>query len=651
MSDSDLYEKNLACFEEHFENVADVLRGVKNQTSSIVWEDGVAVDVELGQGNLYGIPAQKFARAQLDNYFDAPDRYLLSQPEGLGISEISQDMWQFLCHQAMDKGLDTIPAAPMGIVGYLIVVGIGLGLHIEELIERTQARHVIIAEPIPEFLNHSLRVVEWASLVERCHEKGVTLHFTTAQEAHSINTEITNIVRNLCIPILDGAYLFTHYVTHVTNKVVQQFKADARLLIAPRGFYEDDEMMTKNACTILAGKTFRLIDGVPRVKRAEPAFIVASGPSVDDCIDTIKTWQDHAIIISSGSSLQILLHNGIVPDYHAELEPIPEVTDLLRYILERNKDRFANGRFEGIRLIAPLTVHAGALDLFDEAYMFFRDGAASTHAFGNDRRCIHFAGPNVANTSLTLAAVLGFSEVYLFGTDCGMKNDRHHSKDTVYYTTNEFDVCASGLVTCDTHHPGNFGGMVPTQMVLDWSRKFLEDSIGIYALNAFNCSDGVLVGGAKPKVPETVRFSGPPLDKAAVVHEIRDYSPAFQVGDFVRDTDTFRHVADCDHLREAFNEFLEQTGDDEDFEGLYSRLRAFATVSQTAYPGAGTMAKGTMLALPSIVAFYLVRIEDAAIRAELLRDFLEEFRRMIGTMCDGAAAIFRRADEANSSPS
>ena len=647
MSDPDLYEKNLACFEEHFERIAAILKGLPEQVSSIVWEDGVALDLNLGQGRLYGVPARQFVRTQLDAYFNEPDRYLLRQPEGLGISEKSQEMWKFLIKRVMDKGLQTIPTAPNGIVGYLIVFGVGLGLHLEELIERTAARHVIIVEPIPEFLNHSLRVIDWAGLVGRCHDKDVTLHFTTATEAIPINAEISNIIRALCIPILDGAHLFTHYVTHITNQVVQKFKADAPLFLAPRGFYEDDIMMTENACAILAEKVFHLIDGTPRAKRREPAFIVASGPSVDDCIDTIKTWQDHAIVVSSGSSLQILLHNGIVPDYHAELEPIPEVTDLLRYIMERNKDRFPNGRFEGIRLIAPLTVHDSALELFDESYMFFRDNAASTQAFGIDQRCIHFAGPNVANTSLTLAAVLGFSEVYLFGTDCGMKDNRHHSKDTVYYTTNEFDVCASGLVACDTHHPGNFGGMVPTQMVLDWSRKFIEDSIGIFKLDAFNCSDGVLIEGAKPKVPETVRFDGPPLDKAAVAREIRDQSPVFQAGDFVRGTDTLRHVTDCGDLCRAFDDFVTQTGDDEDFEKLYSRLRTFVIDSRTTYPGAGTLLHGTVMALPSIVAFYLVRIEDPEIRAELLRDFLDEFKRMVKTMCDGAAAIFERADEAN----
>ena len=651
MSNSDLYEKNLACFEKHFEKIGGVLRESTPQISSIVWEDGVAVDVDLGQGQLYGIPAQKFTRTQLDAYFDEPDRYLLTQPEGLGISEMSQDMWHFLIRRVKEKGLATLPTEPTGIVGYLIVVGVGLGLHLEELIDRTEARHVIIIEPIPEFLNHSLRVIDWAGLVERCHASGVTFHFATAADGLGINIEISRMIRNLCLPILDGAYLYTHYVTHVTTQVIQKFKADAPLFLAPRGFYEDDVMMTENACSILAEKAFRLIDGVPRSKGREPVFIVASGPSIDDCIDTIKTWQDHAIIVSSGSALQILLHNGIVPDYHAELEPIPEVTDLLRYILERNTHRFPNGRFEGMGLIAPLTVHAGALELFDEAYMFFRDSMASTQAFGNDHRCIYFAGPNVANTSLTLAAVLGFAEAYLFGTDCGMKDGRHHSKDTVYYTTDEFDVCASGLVTCDTFHPGNFGGMVPTHIVLDWSRKFLEDTIDIYKVNAFNCSDGVLIEGAKPKVPGTLRFDGPPLDKTAVVHKIRDQSPAFQEGEFVRGTDTFRHVADCGHLHTAFNEFLAQTGDDQDFEEFHAQLRTFVADAWSRYPGAGTLIHGTVMALPSIVAFYLVRIDDEAIRAELLGDFLEEFRRMVGTMCTGAAAIFKRADEANSKAS
>ena len=42
-----------------------------------------------------------------------------------------------------------------------------------------------------------------------------------------------------------------------------------------------------------------------------------------------------------------------------------------------------------------------------------------------------------------------------------------------------------------------------------------------------------------------------------------------------------------------------------------------------------------------------MRIEEPAVRAQVLRDFYDEFDRLVEIMCDGSAAIFGRADEAN----
>ena len=643
MVEGQLYESNLACFKEHFPDVARMIAKPDPTLATLVMEDDKPIDLDLGSGRLYKVPAEEFARQQLDDYFANPERIILNQPEGAyQKSPYSLRMAEFLMATLKEHKIEALMGQPKDVIGYLFVFGIGLGHHLDELIKRTAPRHVVLIEPIAEFIKHSLHSVDWGALHAWCAERNISITFTTSNTPEVALIQSLDVVKAHGSYMLDGSYLYTHYPSWATNEAKNKLKEEAPYQLVAMGFFEDERDMIVNCSANLFTNPFNLIEGAPRAKRKEPAFIIASGPSLDDCIDAIKKWQDHAIVFSSGSSLQVLLSHGIVPDYHVELENIPEVPVMLNYILDLHKDMFPSGRFEGMTLMASSTVDPKVPPLFEETYFFFRDTVSSSYGFGHEHRHLYLIGPNVSNTSVALASVLGFDEVYLFGTDCGMRDlTRHHSKDTAYFTSTEFKTPAPVDVTPSMTYPGNFGGTIITDLILNWNRMLLEQVITIYALKAFNCSDGVLIAGAKPKVAGSLQLSGPPLVKKVVHDDIRRNSVTFAAGEFFADHDLERYVSNTTSLLEDFKTLFEDSRlHDTAFESFHERLVHLMSKALVDYPGETRVIWGSAVTLPIMSVYFLNRIEDIDMRETIFNKFRDQYELVMVEMLEETRRLF-----------
>ena len=643
MVDERLYKSNLACFKEHFPDMAHLIaKPTPNQTTLVI-EDGKPTDLELGSGRLYKMPAEEFARQQLETYFANPERIILNYPEGAyHKSPYSLRTAEFLMSTLKKHKIEALMGQPKDVIGYLFVFGVGLGLHLDELIKRTAPRHVVLIEPILEFIKHSLYTIDWGALHAWCAERDISINFTSIELPEGILIQSFDVVKEHGSYLLDGSYIYTHYPSWATNEAKNKLKEEAPYQLVAMGFFEDERDMIVNCSANLFSNPFNLIEGAPRAKRKEPAFIIASGPSLDDCIEAIKTWQDHAIIFSSGSSLQVLLSHGIIPDYHVELENIPEVPVMLNYILDLHKEMFPNGRFEGIKLVASSTVDPKVPPLFEESYLFFRDTVSSSYGFGHEHRHLYFIGPNVSNTSLAVASVLGFDEVYLFGTDCGMRDlKRHHSKNTPYFTSKTYKTPAPIDVTPTMTYPGNFGGAIITDLILNWNRMLLEQVIRMYSLRAFNCSDGVLIAGAKPKVASSVRLSSPPLNKEAVHDHIRQNSVGYKAGEFFADHDLERYLSNSTNLLEDYkNMFEESRREDTTFESFHKRLTSLMKKALDDYPGETRVIWGSAVTLPIMAVFFLNRIEDIELRETIFNEFLDHYEFVMEQMLKETRGLF-----------
>jgi len=652
VTDENLFEKNAAYFIDAFPAVADTVKKHSNPYSKIVMEKGHAIDVDLGTSRLYKVPVNQFVNAQIKEFMAKPERIVLNGPEGAYLAS-GVSIWAMKFMQeylTVQKKIEKVPPNPAGYVGYLIIVGLGLGVHLEKIVQKTAPRHIIISEPVGEFVRHSMNVVDWKKLIRKWEKAGRTVHFVLGDNPDSVVEEIIGVIRGFGVPLIDGSYFFMHYNSAVNHQILFRFREKIPFEVVSRGFFEDEIIMIENAAGNLIYNDFQFLDGNPCMRREEPAFIVASGPSIDNCIETIKKWEDRAVIFSSGSSLQILLHHGIIPDYHVELENVPEVVDMLEHILDLNREKFPSGKFDDIKLIASLTVNAKVLPMFDSGYLFFRDSVSSSYVFGDGFRVLKGIAPNVSNTSLGVAAVMGFYNVYFFGADCGYRSrNYHHSKNTAYYTSEEF---GGGRGSTELEkpsaytYPGNFGGIVHTDLLLDWNRQLLEQMLRIYRMSAYNCSDGVRIEGARPMLPETCKLDSDILDKKFLTGAITKSLPLWRAREFFETHEISKHIREIKELYRDYNGFMKEIiSDCDDFEPFYKNLIDFIEEKDQAYSGVQRLIAGSASAIPKVALFYVNRLEDEKDRTDALRAFLKEFMRIIDEMFEQTFQLFLKISE------
>ncbi|MBL6958932.1 MAG: motility associated factor glycosyltransferase family protein [Rhodospirillales bacterium] len=641
MNESERYAKNLACFDEYFPTIAESLRAMTDPQSLVVWEGDEAIDIRLGSGLFYGKPAREFVDEQIDQYFEKPERIILNKPEGAYLdSQVSLDMLEASKNIIRDLEMPTLATSPQDAANYLLIIGIGLGLHIEPLIKRTGARHIIIVEPIPDFLGQSLFAVDWCETLEYCNKEGIDIDFICFGRPRQIQSMIFSILESKGLALVEGTYIYIHYKTWLTNTVHSSFKAHIPTRILTRGFYEDEILMMRNAASNFNNHSFNLLDGEPRVRRPEPAFIVGAGPSVDQCIETIRKWKDHAVIFSSGTALQVLLHHGIIPDFQTEVENLPEMVDKMAHIHSLNEDKFSGKTFGDIKFISPATADPGNLEYFDESFLYFRDSVSSTMTLGTNHKQIIGASPLVANTSLALATNLGFYKIYLFGCDCGVRDkSRHHSDQTVYYTTDQFkDVAYESF---EYTYPGNFGGTVYTDGLYEWTRQMLEFVMSLFRVEAYNCSDGTMMEGAVPKMHSSVSFEGPPLDKKAIFQQIREESERCTPGSFFQKYPMPDYLSAWDRFIKDFNDVVEVSlKEDSTFNEFYERLNSYILDTVATYDGVSAMVDGSAKAFPHIACYFASRVEDKALREEFLKRFKKEYARLITGVSQEGKQLF-----------
>ena len=644
MAETSQYEKNLLFFASAYPPVAAIVRGRKSELTQPVYDDdGHIIDIDIGERRFYQRPASEFAAEQVASYMARPTRIVVDPP--------NLDDLHDACCRTMASTLDAAAAdrraqPPLDRGGILLVVGIGLGLHLPDLVARTGPRHVILVEPIAEFLNHSLAVLDWQALWSQCADAGATIDIIAGGDPASIQQRIEPLMLRFGETAIDGSYVYLHYQTDVTTAVAAAFHGLAGLTAILKGYYADEELMVENTVANVSGHDFWFVEGELRAPIDAPVFVVGAGPSLDDSIEVIRKWQDRAIIITAGSTLQVLLHQGIVPDFHVEKENTQPTVDRLQHIHARSGDRFNGDTFGPIRLVASTTVKPGVTELFEEKFLFLRSALSSTEMFGTGHRAVDGTSPYSANAALTLAAIMGFRDVYLFGCDCGAKDaTHHHSGETAYYT---LDSYPDRGVDLSLRAPGNFGGEVLTNPYFAWSRRTYEQVITAAGLTVHNCSDGVLIDGAQPLAPEDLILTNAPLHKLAVVDSVKTSSAHFTPGAFLIDQNVpavkRRWHAFAAALRRHIEASLESSRDIHQFD---QRLRSFLEAAAAKYGGVTVMVGGSARSMVPVAGFFLNRATDAAEHARLMDVFRTLFRTEIERILDAGTALMSNLDAAS----
>ena len=505
-----LKARNLEYFRAFAPSVAETL-GAYAPQSELVACDGDEWDVRLGGQSAYHGKGRAFAGKQLEAYLAAPDRLVLDRPGRRQFDVYAERFLDTLAAAANKAGPDAVSQGHQTDDGYfLIVFGVGLGFHLDELVELSRCQYLLIADQDMEFLHHSLETFDWARLIGGLEARGGRVNFTIDANPETLARSVfANIfLANPCS--LDGSWLYPHRETAEMEQARSRLKADLGAMYGNLGHFFDELLMLKNTYVNLRRGTSTVFRR-PAKPPTAPAIVVASGPSLDKDLSLLREIQERAVIVSSGSALRPLLNNAITPDFHVEMENI----DVLPLISQVAGDH----DLSAITLVAAATVDPGVLDYFGRAVFFLRPELSPFPLFeGGGEFCLPNPDPTVVNTSLSFAQEAGFPEIFLFGVDLGVVDpDHHHSRESYHYTDDPI-VVPEDLVF-DIEVAGNFGGQRLTSRGLYTAGASLATAIGndTRGIKFFNCSDGILIGGAEPKAAETVSLAAIPGGKETVV--------------------------------------------------------------------------------------------------------------------------------------
>lgn len=628
-------------FARRFPDVWNRLSAITTPISRVVEDQGRVVNIDLGGAMLYPQPAPAWLETQLEAFRENPDRLGFANPTHCNLSPVSlaltHDLIDFLRQR---ENTATLAPYPLRDVGYLFVFGVGLGGHLFELLRETPARHVVLIEPVAELLLHSLAATDWSRLIALADRRDIKLHFILEDTPEKICQQVEHLVSRLGNVFLDGSYFFQHYIYSTFRHTMLMLRERLKNYYITAGFFEDEIEMIRNCHANLRRWDMRFIEPRLRREQAWPVILVGAGPSLDADLPHLKALQERAIIVSCGTSIGILLKNGIRPDFHCEIERGELVYTLLSKVC-------AEHGFEGITLIASTTVDPRVPSLFERRWFFVRGGLSALPVLTPQIRELPHVDPLCCNAAFASMAALGFRNIWLFGLDLAQKEEgRHHATDSVYYQPENKDWDDIYRRRFDRVVPGNFGGEVRTFWAFDSGRHGIAAACRFFGVTLVNCSDGARIDGARPRVASSVHLPAPAVPKSQVVLRLEETLRRTAAGELLQQVDLQAHVDSADvHLRvveDVIEEWLRTT--DSYFE-LERRLVDEMCSRLDAYSGYHAMLRGSLMSMLRLGSFFGSRIADEQLRMAFRVQFADAFRRQCWSMREETCAFLLALDD------
>lgn len=627
----DLFERNLDFFKDLNPALHERLINFK-PLSTLVFDDENDPDIHFQGMDFYGLGAKKYVERQLQKFWYDPSVITLAPISSSSVdSEGGAVLYNMLKH-AQGQGITFNESRTTHQAFHLVVLGVGLGQHIEPLIEEVWPRNLILIEPNFEFLYQSLFVMDWQEVFGGIIEDGGNVHLLTDSDTEILITELRRIYTKFGQACFDGLTAYTHYSNPAFDAVVAFLATEGDILFSGLGFFEDELNMIANTYNNLKSGQEKVFYANLTPKEF-PVFVVGSGPSLDGALETIKTNAHKAIVISCGTGLLPLLRSGVKPDFHIELERSKFQMEIPAVVAQEFD-------LSDICLVGTTTLVPGVKSVFDKRIFYFRHMLSSFPAFSGDTyNCLRFPSPTVGNAGTSFAQDSGFRKIYLFGIDLGFVDpDAHHSSHTVYHQKGEKYEFTDAQ--WDRTVRGNFGGSVKSTHVLQWSRDTLEVSMAQSSLGHiyYNCSDGALIEGAVPLLPEFVELPDPPEAKETFVERIIGGFPVYSRENFDAHWQDGQIIKS---MREVGDQVIEAIRSNSDLNSKKYISEVFKIVKPLVFEQPELMVlRGALFQVLLVGEYYLDRIEQADKKAEFMNYLCDEYCRAVDSMCEETAVEF-----------
>lgn len=550
----------------------------------------------------------------------------------------------FLEHYPDNSALNRYPAFGEKEIPLVIVLGSNLGWHLSRLVSEYKIKHLIVIDWDVDAFRLSTFFNDYVLLSRMAMEQGTDLTFIVQPEIDKISRMLMTVLRKEMPPFfIHGASLFYAAQEDETIQTIRTAITETLWeMFFGMGYFDDELISIKHTFDNLArGYPIYMKPGIVPAKAM--AFIIGSGPSLDGLLPLLKENADRAVIFSCGTALSALVNAGIKPDFHVEKER--------PYIVYEVLTKTVGEEYLGkLSLLGLNVVHPDVFELFSKQGVILKAAdtmAVLLHKNGAPLNVILNTQPTVTNTAIDFALSAGFREVYLLGVDMGYKDkERHHSQNTAYLQkmpdADHLKKLLSKRPNSDIEVPGNFGGVVSTNKILQMSRQQMGVAVTRHpASKVYNLNDGAAINGAIPLHAEDFASESTVDGKLAAMEAIQGAfeSRVFDIEELKRQL--------LDHVDAFIDEIsarikVKMTRRAEVLEKL-SELYHFVRKQDEALLPSGPLFRGFVYHLMSLTfnAVSIIKDEEEAVAKAMydlgvLEDGLAQARNAIAAVLAGA---------------
>lgn len=379
----------------------------------------------------------------------------------------------------------------MNSVQKVIFLGVGLGLHLEGIVNKYSPKVIFIKEKNLETFRLSLFVTNFKKVLKNCatnfsltsneyEERDNFLEFLNTGNNYNLHMKHIPFTQDYQQELqkLQSHVLSQSYINYGHSAMLLRFIDSPRYLVQGYSFLN------------MMKRYYGLEDNILSEK---PVLLLFSGPSTLKNIEWVKDNKDRFIIVSALSTCRLLKAENITPDIVLHVDPGEDSALLFEGL---NPEEY----FKDTLAILASNVDENTMKRFNKSKIhFIEQGTHYKKGFG------HFSAPSVGEYAYGLFLILGISRMYMLGIDLALDPEtlQTHGGFHPYQKTGKIDTESASLdpSLSSEYVKGNFIDQVPTLAAYTLSidqAKIFTQTLNKEHHNVYNLSNGAYLEGCEP---------------------------------------------------------------------------------------------------------------------------------------------------------
>lgn len=347
-----------------------------------------------------------------------------------------------------------------------MVIGLGLGYHIMELLNRFPESQVIVLESEINLIKLSMKYQNW------------TKYLQSLQLEIVYNPDISELIKQT--GYLQQPYeLLVHYPTvqAVDDEKIRQLLEDFFMTISSM---REQKIFLASNFSKLSKKHLPECGVLKPLFSKKNVVIVGAGPSVNGQIEMMKKYRNKVMIFATGHITKLLLKEGIRPDAVIITDPQPHMYKQIEGADTKN-----------IPLILLSTASASVTNAYKgDIYVAYQNGYQPAEEMAESLNAETFeTGGSVITTALDIALRFEAKKIIFVGVDLAYTDGSSHAKGVGRKITSREGL--RKVKSCT-------GTEIYTSKNLDIYRKWIERRIeNVTGTVIYNTGNGAIINGTQ----------------------------------------------------------------------------------------------------------------------------------------------------------